>query len=56
MNNSSIAKVRDSIAQLLELKGENAFNIRAYQRAAKVIEGLQREPSAPLLSLRLAGI
>jgi len=32
MNNSEIAKVFQDIADLLELKGENPFKIRAYQR------------------------
>ncbi len=32
MKNSEVAKVFQDIADLLELKGENPFKIRAYQR------------------------
>ncbi len=38
MKNSEIAKVFQDIADLLELKGENRFKIRAYQKAARSIE------------------
>jgi DNA polymerase (family 10) len=38
MKNSEVAKVFQDIADLLELKGENAFKIRAYQKAARAIE------------------
>src|SRR5512137_1908570 len=30
----------DQAAELLEIKGENQFRVRAYRRAARVIEGL----------------
>ena len=43
MKNSAIAKVFEDIADLLELKGENQFKIRAYQRAARTIENLPLE-------------
>ena len=43
MKNTAIAKVFQDIADLLELKGENAFKIRAYQRAARTIEHLPKE-------------
>ncbi len=38
MKNSEIASVFDHIADLLELKEENKFKIRAYQKAARSIE------------------
>ena len=38
MKNTAIAKVFSDIADLLELKSENAFKIRAYQKAARAIE------------------
>lgn len=38
MNNTGIAKVFYDVADLLELKGENPFKIRAYQKAARSIE------------------
>jgi DNA polymerase (family 10) len=40
MKNAAIAKVFQDIADLLELKEENQFKIRAYQRAARSIENL----------------
>lgn len=43
MKNTAIAKVFQDIADLLELKGENVFKIRAYQRAARTIEHLPKE-------------
>ncbi|MEW6034047.1 MAG: DNA polymerase/3'-5' exonuclease PolX [Chloroflexota bacterium] len=43
MKNTDIAKVFFDIAELLELKGENPFKIRAYQKAARAIELLPRE-------------
>jgi len=43
MKNTAIAKVFQDIADLLELKGENVFKIRAYQRAARAIEHLPKE-------------
>ncbi len=38
MKNSEVAKVFEDIADLLELKGENKFKIRAYQKAARSID------------------
>ncbi len=38
MENGAVARIFGDIADLLELKGENAFKIRAYQRAARTIE------------------
>jgi len=43
MKNSEIAKVFDDIADFLELKGENLFKIRAYQRVVRAIEHLPVE-------------
>jgi DNA polymerase (family 10) len=40
MKNQEIAKIFNEIADLLEIKGENPFRIRAYRRAAQNIEGL----------------
>ncbi len=46
MKNSEVAKVFQDIADLLELKGENVFKIRAYQKAARAIEHYPRELGA----------
>jgi DNA polymerase (family 10) len=43
VKNSDIAKVFSDIADLLEIKGENQFKIRAYQRATRTIEHLPVE-------------
>jgi len=43
MKNSEVAKVFQDIADLLELKGENQFKIRAYQRVVRSIEHLPVE-------------
>lgn len=43
MRNTAIAKVFYDIGDLLELKGENPFKVRAYQRAARAIEHLPKE-------------
>ena len=43
MKNSEIAKVFQDIADLLELREENQFKIRAYQRVVRSIEHLPVE-------------
>ncbi len=43
MKNQEIAKIFNDIADLLEIKGENPFRIRAYRRAAQNIEGLIKD-------------
>jgi DNA polymerase (family 10) len=43
MNNKQIARVFEDIADLLELKGENPFKIRAYQKVVRSIEHLPVE-------------
>lgn len=43
--NEDIARIFDEMADLLALRSENPFRIRAYQRAAQSIRGQQRELS-----------
>jgi DNA polymerase/3'-5' exonuclease PolX len=43
MNNSQLAVIFYDIAHLLELRKDNRFKIRAYQRAARIIEKLPKE-------------
>jgi DNA polymerase (family 10) len=43
MKNQEIARIFNHIADLLEIKGENPFRIRAYRRAALNIEGLTKD-------------
>ncbi|MCK5595685.1 DNA-binding protein, partial [bacterium] len=40
MNNREIAEIFHSIADILEIKSENPFRIRAYRKAAQTIEDL----------------
>ena len=46
MKNQQIAKIFTEIAELLELKEENIFRVRAYRRAAQNIDGLPRDVAA----------
>ncbi|NOZ25503.1 MAG: DNA polymerase/3'-5' exonuclease PolX [Nitrospirae bacterium] len=43
MKNQEIARAFSEMADLLELKGENPFRIRAYRKAAQNIESLSRD-------------
>ncbi|MFB3882810.1 MAG: DNA polymerase/3'-5' exonuclease PolX [Armatimonadota bacterium] len=43
LSNSQIAEVFQEIASLLEIKGESVFKVRAYQRVAEAIAGLDRD-------------
>jgi DNA polymerase (family 10) len=42
MRNQEISMIFNEIADLLEIKGENPFRIRAYRKAAQNIEGLPK--------------
>ena len=46
MENKLIAKIFKEIAQILEIKGENHFRIRAYERASQNIESLPNDIEA----------
>jgi len=41
--NAHVAEFLENIADLLEIKGESVFRIRAYRDAARTIEGLQED-------------
>ncbi len=43
MDARDVARILDEIAALLELKGENPFKIRAYENAARAVEGLTED-------------
>jgi len=43
MKNREVAKIFNNIADILEIKGENPFRIRAYRRAAQNIESLTED-------------
>ena len=38
VQNAEIAAIFDQTADLLEIKGENPFRVRAYRRAARTVE------------------
>ena len=43
MKNQQIAKIFNEIGELLDLKGENVFRVRAYHRAAQNIDSLSKD-------------
>jgi len=43
MSNADVARLLERIADVLEIRGENAFKVRAYRKAASVIESLPEE-------------
>lgn len=45
MVNQQIVRIFNEVADLLEIKGENPFRVRAYRRAAQNIDGLPRDVS-----------
>ena len=45
MDKKQIAAVLEEIAQLLEIKGENPFRVRAFYNGARVVEGLIEDPA-----------
>lgn len=48
VQNAEIAAMFDQAAELLEIQGENPFRIRAYRRAARVIESLPQSVASLL--------
>jgi len=43
MKNQEVSKIFNEIADILEIKGDNPFRVRAYRRAAMNIEGLSQD-------------
>lgn len=43
MHNPEVTRIFNAIADILEIKGDNPFRIRAYRRAAQNIEGLTED-------------
>jgi len=56
MENSEIVRILNDIADLLELKGESVFKIRAYQKAAHSIEYLSEDIAKLVAENRLKEI
>ncbi len=42
IHNNDVAGIFDELADLLEIKGENPFRVRAYRNAARTVAGLSR--------------
>lgn len=45
VHNNDIAGIFNQVADLLEIKGENPFRVRAYRNAARTVEGLSQSAS-----------
>ncbi|MBI4395100.1 MAG: DNA polymerase/3'-5' exonuclease PolX [Candidatus Omnitrophica bacterium] len=43
MDNKEIARILEAIAELLEIKGENPFKVRAYYNGARIVEGMGQD-------------
>lgn len=56
MDNFSLALALYDLADLLELRGEDAFKVRAYRRAAQALEQLPEEASAIVARAGAAGL
>ncbi|MGE9293833.1 MAG: DNA polymerase/3'-5' exonuclease PolX, partial [Puniceicoccales bacterium] len=56
MEKADIVEVLEAIAELLELKGENAFKIRAYQNGARSLETLDEDLGTVIEEDRLGKI
>jgi len=56
MKNLEIATIFHDIAKILEIKGDNPFRIRAYERAAQNIEGLTEDIEGYIKEDRLTEI
>jgi DNA polymerase (family 10) len=52
VQNAEIAAMFDQAAELLEIRGENQFRVRAYRRAARTIEGLPQSVKSMLAAGR----
>ncbi len=52
VQNAEVAAMFDQAAELLEIEGENQFRVRAYRRAARVIEGLPQSVKSLLAAGR----
>ena len=54
MKNQELARIFNSIADILELKGENLFRVNAYRKAGRILQDLTR-PVETLASERKLG-
>ena len=43
MNKDDVVRILEEIAELLELKGENPFKVRAYRNAARSLLNMEKD-------------
>ncbi|MFN8612252.1 MAG: DNA polymerase/3'-5' exonuclease PolX [Vulcanimicrobiota bacterium] len=55
-DNQQLTRIFEEIADFLELQGENIFKVKAYQKAARGLEGLERSVSELYSSGALASL
>ena len=55
-DNQQLTGIFEEIADFLELQGENIFKVKAYQKAARGLEGLERSVSELYRSGALASM
>ncbi|HMA13007.1 MAG TPA: helix-hairpin-helix domain-containing protein, partial [Steroidobacteraceae bacterium] len=55
MHNEDIASLLEEMGDLLDLRGEDPFRVRAYRRAALELRGLQQQAGAMIAASRAAG-
>ena len=56
VHNDDVARVFEKIADLLEIRGENPFRVRAYRNGAREIRGLAKELAEVLRGRPVASI
>ncbi len=56
MEKSAIVEILEDIAELLELKGENTFKVRAYQNGARALETLDEDLGTVIAEERLGEV
>lgn len=56
MDKHEVAKILEEIALLLEVQGENPFKVRAFEKAARQIEGLEEDLATVVKEKRLQDI
>jgi DNA polymerase (family 10) len=56
LENIDVARIFDEIADILELKGENRFRIRSYQRAARVVRDMPDDVKSLLASGEITNV
>ena len=56
MDKAGVIEILESFAVLLELKGENPFKVRAYQNAARALEGVAEDLETQVGSGRLPSL